>query len=132
MTNETKSSEIEFRKELVKLMPGFKWTIHRSISGKILNASGIQSSGFNRIATIKVSWWKDGKWYEVAGSGYGPHSAEMGRSSGSSLAQALRGLQDHYRNMAGKYSALESGMAEARKIVSKEQPIQAAPAAEPP
>ena len=45
----------EFREELKKIMPGYSWIIHRSWSlNSNLSATGIQSSGFNRMSTLEV------------------------------------------------------------------------------
>jgi len=104
----------DFRKELTKLLPGYKWTVHRTISTRVMSATGIQSSGFNRLSTIEVMRRHEAPWYEVAGYGYGAKSGVMGRSAGSTLARAIRGLQDFYAGMRGKYSALESAISEAR------------------
>ena len=47
----------EFRKELIKIMPGYSWTVHRNMFSskyKYLIATGIQISGFNRLSTLQV------------------------------------------------------------------------------
>lgn len=38
-----------FRGELEKVMPGYKWTVHKSNAPRLISATGIRSSGFNRI-----------------------------------------------------------------------------------
>ena len=76
-----------FRAALVKIMPGYNWTIHRVPTGATtIVATGIQSSGFNRLSTLQVT-----------------------------LARALRGLQDHYRQMAALYSGHERALENARR-----------------
>ncbi len=45
----------DFRKELLAIMPGYKWTVHKTISGQKLEATGIQTSGFNRLSTLSVT-----------------------------------------------------------------------------
>lgn len=70
----------EFRAELVKIMPGYNWTVHASRSSeKLLVATGIQSSGSNRLSTLRVERRDDyagsGKpRYEVSSAGYGTRS----------------------------------------------------------
>jgi hypothetical protein len=99
-------SDKDFRKELVKLMPGYKWTVHKSTVTGIQHATGVQTSGFNRTSTLEVvkrlKYSRD--WYEVRSSGFGKRSPWLGEYSEATLARALRGLQSHYQAMAGKYS----------------------------
>ncbi|MEZ6890348.1 hypothetical protein ABL968_02820 [Pseudomonas aeruginosa] len=70
----------QFRAELVKIMPGYNWTVHASRSSeKLLVATGIQSSGSNRLSTLRVQRRDDyagsGKpHYEVSSAGYGTRS----------------------------------------------------------
>ncbi|HHG4756127.1 TPA: hypothetical protein ACSQFI_000056 [Pseudomonas aeruginosa] len=55
----------QFRAELVKIMPGYNWTVHASRSSeKLLVATGIQSSGSNRLSTLRVERRDD---YAVSG-----------------------------------------------------------------
>lgn len=111
-------SPADFRKELVKIMPGYQWTIHRSInSNSCLVATGIQSSGFNRISTIRVvKRKKDGKtWYEAKSAGFGRQSPWLSEAVEGTLARALRSLQNHYEQMAQKYRVHASALERARK-----------------
>lgn len=108
-------SNADFRKELKNILPCYRWTIHLTNSARVISATGIKSSGFNRLSTIEVLRRNEGPWYEVAGYGHGTQGKVMGRSCGASLAKAIRGLQDHYASMTGKYDSLERQMAEARK-----------------
>lgn len=50
----------EFRAELEKIMPGYMWTVHRPskhlrFPPYVLVATGIQSSGSNRLSTLEVT-----------------------------------------------------------------------------
>ena len=45
----------KFRTELKKIMPGYKWTVHKSSDPEyFLDATGIMTSGFNRTSTLQV------------------------------------------------------------------------------
>jgi hypothetical protein len=107
----------QFRRELRKIMPGYKWTVHRefNMGCPYLSALGIQTSGFNRLSTLEVvRREKDGATnYTVRSSGYGVKAPWLGEYVGSTLARALRGLQNHYERMGREYlshaSALENG-----------------------
>ena len=110
-----------FRKELVKIMPGYRWTIHRSrdfiSDSSCLSATGIQSSGFNRLSTLEVTRRdRDGTVeYEVKSAGFGSNAPWLSEFTDGTLARALRGLQNHYEAMAMKYSGHESALKFARK-----------------
>jgi hypothetical protein len=71
-----------------------------------LRATGIQTSGFNRLSTLEIDRnEKDGKVvYNVRSSGFGKKAPWLGKSEDGTLARALRGLQDHYENQASNYS----------------------------
>ncbi len=95
-----------FRAELVKIMPGYKWTVHRASKDAVrLVATGIQSSGFNRLSTLRVmrSIERGFPWYTAKSAGYGTRATFCGENSDVSLAKALRGLQEHYERMANTY-----------------------------
>lgn len=100
----------EFRNELVKIMPGYDWTIHKSPSPEhYLLATGIQTSGFNRLSTLQVerrdNYAASGKpRYEVKSAGYGKRAPWLHTESAQTLAKALRFLQDHYETLARTYS----------------------------
>lgn len=100
----------DFRAELIKIMPGYNWTVHKSRSPeKFLLATGIQSSGSNRLSTLRVERRGDyaasgAPRYEVKSAGYGTRAPWLHCATGKTLAQALRSLQDHYEAMARKYS----------------------------
>ena len=98
----------QFRKELVKIMPGFDWTVHKTSKGfTYISATGIQTSGFNRLATLQVVWRERNgvPEYEVKSSGYGKKTPWLSEATRGTLAQALRALQDHYQCMASTYGS---------------------------
>lgn len=107
----------DFRKELVKIMPGYSWTVHRPMHGVVgfLEATGIQSSGFNRLSTLYVSRRERDKSveYEAKSAGFGTRAPWLHTNVDGTLARALRGLQQHYENKAATYrshaSALQTG-----------------------
>lgn len=109
----------EFRKELLKIMPGYSWTVHKTPNPERLTATGIQSSGFNRLSTLQVTRTeKDGtSWYSVRSAPHGtksPWAAEIGNVT---IARALRDLQTHYQRQAENFRVLaerlETGRAHA-------------------
>lgn len=97
----------EFRAELVKVMPGYNWTVHQSSMPEMLDATGIQTSGFNRLSTLAVTRKdRDGVvTYEAKSSGYGLKAPWLHRHVDVTLARALRGLQNHYEAMETQYRA---------------------------
>ena len=105
----------DFRAELQTVMSGYEWTVHRQIFEATFEATGIQSSGFNRLSTLSViRREKDGgHWYEVKSSGYGLKAEWLHHTKGKTLRQALRYLQDYYEAMEQQYrvhaSRLEIG-----------------------
>lgn len=111
----------DFRKELVKIMPGYKWTVHKSnCPDKYLSATGTQSSGSNRLSTLHVERREDYAGsghprYEAKSAGYGAKSPWMHTSSGRTLAQALRSLQQHYERQASTYYGLAGDLKVGRK-----------------
>lgn len=113
----------EFRKELTKIMPGYQWTVHRedkrwpSVSDLVLlQATGIQSSGFNRLSTLCViRREKDGKVeYEAMSAGSGTKSPWMHHHKDGTLARALRGLQQHYETTANTHRSLAAALQKGR------------------
>ena len=109
----------EFRKEILKIMPGYKWTVHRPFGskGKYLEATGTQSSGFNRISTLRIIRREcDTRIeYEAKSSGYGVKAPWVATWKDSTLARALRGLQSHYESMASLYSGCASYLEHSRR-----------------
>lgn len=117
----------EFRAELINIMPGYKWVVRRSSSKKYLLATGTQSSGSNRLSTLQVERRDnlDGssrQRYEVMSAGYGRRAPWLHATSGATLAQALRNLQNHYERKAATYSCHATDLANGRKRQQQEQP----------
>ena len=110
-------NQADLRKELLKVMPGYSWTIHKShIPETYLSATGTQSSGFNRLSTLSVERRdRDGMvTYEVKSAGFGKKAPWVFVNSSSTLAKALRALQDHYQALAQKYRILEADLQKGR------------------
>lgn len=106
-----------FRAQLKKLMPGYDWTVHKAPQdAKRLTATGVQSSGFNRLSTLEVVCRIEahGDWFTVRSAGYGRRAPWLAENSDATLARALRGLQDHYRAAAVRYQAHEAALAKGR------------------
>ena len=99
-----KFTTADFRRELKKLMPGYKWTIHR---GTQMVATGFTFSGSNRLSTLCVERRErnNAAEYEVKSAGYGLRAPWLETVTDGTLARALRGLQDHYEWQANKYRA---------------------------
>lgn len=109
----------DFRADLAKIMPGYEWTVHRqpkyssaSQDHWPLVASGIQSSGSNRLSTLEVERReRDGAvTYTARSSGYGRRAQWLHAHTDSTLARALRGLQDHYERTASTYRSHASSL----------------------
>ncbi|MCG8271615.1 hypothetical protein MIC97_08880 [Aquamicrobium sp. NLF2-7] len=107
----------EFRTELTKIMPGYSWTVHKSSSDSRLEATGTQSSGFNRLSTLRVvRTERDGSvWYEAKSAGFGLRAPWLGENSDATLARALRGLQRHYEQKAATYAGHARALQNARQ-----------------
>lgn len=117
-------NEKEFRKSLVKIMPGYKWTVHRTASPKRLSATGIQSSGSNRLSTLKVTCFEvaDGVFaYESKSAGFGTKSPWVHSNRDGTLARALRGLQDHYQRQANEYRSLAARLQNGRAALDRKE-----------
>lgn len=113
----------EFRKELGRLMPGYAWTVHRTTLTGHLEATGMQSSGFNRLSTLSVvRRERDGKArYEAKSAGFGLRARWLHANEDGTLARTLRGLQDHYEAMADKYRAHAEDMKRGRILTHDDQ-----------
>ncbi len=108
----------EFRKQLIKIMPGYTWTVHRALAkSTYLQATGIQSSGFNRLSTLHVmrSERDSTVQYEVESSGFGRNSPWLSSKVDGTLARALRGLQDYYEGRAAIYAGHAGALRTGRK-----------------
>lgn len=108
----------EFRAELAKIMPGYSWTVHKADDQRVLDATGVQTSGFNRLSTLLVERrdnyaGRGFPWYTVKSAGFGRRAPFLGENADRTLARALRGLQKHYKHTAATYAglarALENG-----------------------
>lgn len=98
-----------FRRELVQVMPGYKWTVHKTKNTLRISATGIQSSDFNRLSTLEVTRIEgdaSGLSYEVKSAPHGTKSAWAHTNRDTTLRRALRGLQDHYVAKANTYRQL--------------------------
>lgn len=119
----------EFRADLEKIMPGYSWTVHKPLKYRlpahladdlpeVLTATGIQSSGSNRLSTLEVKRREyDGVvTYEARSSGYGTRAPWLHECTDGTLARVLRGLQEHYERTAATYrshaAALQTGRAQ--------------------
>jgi hypothetical protein len=108
-----------FRDSLIKIMPGYSWTVHRVTKGSVsITATGIQSSGFNRLSTLEVTYSRkrDQDWYAARSSGFGRRAPWLHENGDVTLARALRGLQDHYRMMVATYGGHQRALQNARAI----------------
>jgi hypothetical protein len=108
----------EYRAELVKIMPGYSWTVHRASPGAVvMTATGIQSSGFNRLSTLEVRRIeRDGRVrYKARSAGYGRHAPWLHESDELTLARALRELQTHYEHKEQTYRAHAQYLRDGRK-----------------
>nr|DAM62882.1 MAG TPA: hypothetical protein [Caudoviricetes sp.] len=111
-----KFTPADFRKDLVRIMPGYKWTVHKSDDENLLEATGIQSSGFNRLSTLSVVRLDRGPGiiiYTAKSAGYGCRAKWLHCNTDITLASALRGLQNFYEAQACLFrkhaSSLEQG-----------------------
>lgn len=115
----------DFRAELSKIMPGYSWTVHASrCTDNLLVATGTQSSGSNRLSTLRVERSEDfagsGKpFYEVKSAGYGTRAPWLHTATGGTLARALRALQDHYERTASMYYSHADAMKVGRSAPSQ-------------
>jgi len=108
----------EFRKELQKIMPGIKWTIHRpdDSSGEILTATATKTAGFNRLFTLKIIRSENShNKYEAKSAGYGRKAQWLSSFSAPTLAQALRGLQNIHTWLAQEHRSHAEYIEAARK-----------------
>lgn len=110
----------DFRKELLKIMPGYSWTVHKTGNPLRMTATGIQSSGFNRLSTLQVTRIEGDGWglsYEVKSAPHGTKSEWAHTNRDRTLARALRGLQDYYQAMSNTYRGLAARLQEGRAEV---------------
>lgn len=128
MSETSTYSANDFREALKKIMPGYLWTVHKVPKGMTyLDATGTQSSGFNRLSTLYViRRERDGViTFEAKSSGYGTKAKWLHTHTDGSLARALRGLQDHYEYMANLYRGHAMDLKSARLPNAESTPSQA-------
>ena len=107
----------DFRKELVKIMPGYVWTVHRTSNPDgHQSATGIQSSGFNRLSTLRVTRRvRDGSVdYETKSAGNGTKARWAHISHCGTLARSLRSLQSYYEREAAEFHCLAARLKSGR------------------
>ena len=106
----------EFRKELLKIMPGYNWTVHHNKALLYIEATGIKTSGFNRLSTLSVvRREKNGiADYAVKSSGFGKRAPFLIEVRAGTLARALRNLQNHYESYATMYANHANALQTAR------------------
>ena len=106
----------DLRKELMKIMPGYKWTVHRDRDPDYMYATGIQTRGLNRMSTLSVARREvDGNVsYEVKSAGFGTRAPWLHTCKNSTLARALRDLQSHYMAQLTEYARHEADLQRGR------------------
>lgn len=105
-------------------MPGYQWTVHKNRpSDTCIIATGIQTSGFNRLSTLEVTLSVAGgnDAYRVKSAGFGKRAPWQHATSDGTLARALRSLQKHYEAVAATYSRLAFDLQEGRKATGGAQ-----------
>lgn len=117
-------SGAEFRDDLVKIMPGYSWTVHRHPKDAVrITATGIQSSGSNRLSTLQVVRIDIGGriTYTAKSAGYGTRAKWLAENTDKTLARALRGLQEHYQRVSNTYHSHAASLQKGRATGS---PVQ--------
>ena len=106
----------EFREQILKIMPNYKWTVHKTVNPSLLSATGTQSSGSNRCSTLRIEWNELDEPYPfwVSSAGYGLRAEWLGDGTGKTLHQALRCLQDHYEYQAALYTSHANALQQGR------------------
>ena len=112
----------QFRKDLKKIMPGYKWTVHWPEKPTCLVATGIQTAGLNRISTLqvtvrekKIGKLKEGMIeYDCRSSGFGKMAPWLSSCSERTLAKSLRCLQEDYEIRGENYLKHASDLQGAR------------------
>ena len=118
MKKEKAFTTTDFRAELKKWMPGFKWTVHKQRLGSaFFEATGIRSAGFNRMGTMRIERCATqfGIRYTVKVDGFGKKGSWLNAATGSTLRQALRGVQENCNWHARNYASLATMIQNARK-----------------
>ncbi len=115
--NQQKTSHAKvLRAELKKLLPGYKWTVHKPyIDSCSTKATGVITSGFNRCSTIEVLRVNTRKHYEVKIAGFGLGAPWLCEGAGETLAQAVRLMQRGLEDREREYGSLARELEAARK-----------------
>lgn len=111
-----------FREELTKIMPGYKWTVHKGAARPdwiYCSATGIKSAGLTRMSTLRVERTERGYRveYRAKSSGYGVQSPWLHSTTAPTLARVLRQLQDWYMRQAGIYTDAAEHLKQAREEI---------------
>ena len=112
----------ELRKSLIKILPGYKWTVHKSSSPDgYLRATGIQTAGFNRLSTlsIEVRFKKGELEYEAKSAGFGLRAPWLSSATDGTLTRAVRALQSYYEGQEAKYGQHAANIRHARATTPK-------------
>lgn len=120
----------EFRAELTKIMPGYKWTVKKPYNKcqEWCSAIGVQSAGFNRMSTLevirRVATQRDGSPminYDAELFGYGMRGPARASAGNVTLARTLRNLQEQCEAMRNAYGACACALQKGReeKVVTK-------------
>jgi hypothetical protein len=107
----------EFRKALLKIMPGFRWTVHKSENPRVLRATGIMSSGSNRLATLQVIREDSehiGVTFIARMAGNGTRAIFGPAFRNSTIASALWDLQNHHDRSAATHRVMVSRLQKGR------------------
>lgn len=109
-----------FREELVKIMPGYKWTVHKGVKRSewdYITATGVISTGLSRISTLLITRVERGGFveYKASSSGFGKRTPWLHSTTAPRLAMALRQLQEHYKAQAYIYISAAEHLQNARK-----------------
>lgn len=117
MSEKVKSPVTALRDELLKIMPGYNWTVHKPSNPRRIEATGTMSSGSNRLSTLHVLRTdRDGDiWYEAKSAGYGTRARWLRTGCGLTLARALRDLQQQYERAAAEFRGHAAHLETGRK-----------------
>lgn len=118
MKKEKSFTSTDFRAELKKWMPGFKWTVHKQRLGNdFFEATGIQSAGTNRTGTMFIQRCitQFGIRYTAKVDGFGKKGSWLNVATGSTLRQALRNVQESCNWHARNYASVANMIQDARK-----------------
>lgn len=108
-------TQSSFRDDLKNVLPGYNWTVHKPhMVTETLVATGIQSSGFNRLSTIEVQSNKEGNWFKAKISGFGTKSPWTCECLGKTLKQVIRNLQEYLEHQERFYGSLAESVKNAR------------------